>query len=129
MRSPPRTIGPKILGAISIVGGLIVACSTGEFPPFRLCNALLSISLDFASDTDGRIEKREGQNVINSLSVHDVGVPTFHTDLSHYFVELFPRVILALRSRFAILQQSTLRCFSNMCDVLSSATSSSSTCP
>lgn len=67
---------------------------------------------------DERIEKREGQDVIDSLSVLEAVVPTFHADLSHHFVELFPHVILALRSRFAIVRQSAARCFSTVCDVL-----------
>ena len=115
--------GPKLLESIpkmwpAMAGGLLGACSTGTFPPFRLRNAFLSFSLDSVSKMDERIEKREGQDVIDSLSVLEAVVPTFHADLSHHFVELFPHVILALRSRFAIVRQSAARCFSTVCDVL-----------
>ena len=67
---------------------------------------------------DEQIEKRDGQDVIDSLSVLEAVVPTFHSDLSHNFMELFPHVILALRSRFAIVRQSAARCFATICDVL-----------
>ncbi|KAI1784054.1 SNF2 chromatin remodeling protein [Ganoderma leucocontextum] len=98
--------GPKLLEAIpkmwpAMAGGLLSACST-----------------DSISKMDEQIEKREGQDVIDSLSVLEAVVPTFHADLSHHFVELFPHVILALRSRFAIVRQSAARCFSTICDVL-----------
>ena len=55
---------------------------------------------------------------VTALSVLEAVVPTFHADLSRHFVELFPHVILALRSRFAIVRQSAARCFSTVCDVL-----------
>ncbi|KAM5538909.1 hypothetical protein V8D89_007404 [Ganoderma adspersum] len=55
--------------------------------------------------------KREGQDVIDSLSVLEAVVPTFHVHLSHHFVELFPHVILPLRSRFVVVRQSAARCF------------------
>ena len=67
---------------------------------------------------DEQIEKRDGQDVIDSLSVLEAVVPTFHADLSRNFTELFPHVILALRSRFAIVRQSAARCFATICDVL-----------
>ena len=67
---------------------------------------------------DEHIEKRDGQDVIDSLSVLEAVVPTFHTDLSGNFTELFPHVVLALRSRFAIVRQSAARCFATICDVL-----------
>ena len=67
---------------------------------------------------DEQIEKRDGQDVIDSLSVLEAVVPTFHADLSHNFRELFPHVVLALRSRFAIVRQSAARCFATICDVL-----------
>ncbi|KAM5538904.1 hypothetical protein V8D89_007399 [Ganoderma adspersum] len=55
--------------------------------------------------------KREGQDVIDSLSVLEAVVPTFHAHLSHHFVELFPHVILPLRSPFIVVRQCTARCF------------------
>ncbi|KAH9923909.1 SNF2 chromatin remodeling protein [Epithele typhae] len=98
--------GPKLLEAVpkmwqSMAGGLLSACST-----------------DSVSKMDEQIEKRHGQDVIDSLSVFEAVVPTFHADLSHNFTELFPHVVLALRSRFAIVRQSAARCFATICDVL-----------
>ncbi|KAI0668494.1 SNF2 chromatin remodeling protein [Trametes maxima] len=98
--------GPRLLQAIpkmwqSMAGGLLSACST-----------------DAVSKMDELIEKQHGQDVIDSLSVLEAVVPTFDQELSHHFIELFPHVVLALRSRFAIVRQSAARCFSTICDVL-----------
>jgi TATA-binding protein-associated factor len=66
------------------------------------------------------IEKRYGQDVIDSLSVLEAVVPTLHEDLWPKVVEIFPVVDLALRSRFAIIRQSAARCFAAFCDVITS---------
>ncbi|KAI0806918.1 SNF2 chromatin remodeling protein [Fomes fomentarius] len=98
--------GPRLLQAVpkmwqAMAGGLLTACAA-----------------DTVEKMDEQIEKRDGQDVIDSLSVLEAVVPTFHSDLSHHFTELFPHVILALRSRFAIVRQSAARCFATICDVL-----------
>ena len=67
------------------------------------------------------MEKQFGQDVIDSLSVLDAVVPTFHEALWPKFRELFPMVALALRSRFAIIRQCAERCFATMCDVMTVA--------
>lgn len=67
---------------------------------------------------DGLIEKQSGQDIIDSLSVLEAVVPTFHQDLWPKFRELFPMISLALRSRFAIIRQCSARCFAAMCDVI-----------
>jgi hypothetical protein len=66
------------------------------------------------------MEKQFGQDVIDSLSVLEAIVPTLHQDLWPKIVEIFPMLLLALRSKFAIIRQSTARCFSTICDVMTS---------
>ena len=75
-------------------------------------------SSDSVEKMDEQIEKRFGQDVIDSLSVLEAVIPTFDTELSQKFIELFPHVALALRSRFAIVRQSAARCFATVCDAL-----------
>lgn len=67
---------------------------------------------------DNLIEKQYGQDVIDSLSVLEAVVPTFHEDLWTKFNELFPLIILALRSRFAIIRQCAARCYATICSVM-----------
>lgn len=67
---------------------------------------------------DQQLEKHYGQDVIDSFSVLEAVVPTFHEELWPRFSELFPMIVLALRSRFAIVRQCAARCFSTMCDVV-----------
>ncbi len=59
--------------------------------------------------------------MIDSLSVLDAVVPTFHEDLWIKFHELFAMIVLALRSRFAIIRQCAARCFATICDVMTAA--------
>lgn len=76
---------------------------------------------DSASKMDNHIEKQHGQNVIDSLSVLDAVVPTFHEELWPKFYELFPMIGLALHSRFAIIRQCAAKCFATICDVMTAA--------
>ncbi|RDB21258.1 putative helicase mot1 [Hypsizygus marmoreus] len=66
------------------------------------------------------IEKQFGQDVIDSLSVLEAVVPTFHEDLWPKLREIFPMLDQALRSRFAIIRQSAARCFATICNVMTS---------
>lgn len=67
---------------------------------------------------DNLIEKQFGQDVIDSLSVLEAVVPTLHHELWPQLRELFPLIIMALRSRFAIIRQAVARCFATICDVM-----------
>ena len=49
--------------------------------------------------------------MIDSFSVLEAIVPTFHESLWPKFKEIFPMIILALRSRFAIIRQAAAKCF------------------
>ncbi|KAJ7090312.1 SNF2 superfamily chromatin remodeling protein [Mycena belliarum] len=100
--------GPRFLEIIpnmwkSMAGGLISA-----FPP------------DSPAEADDRIQKQFGQDVIDSLSVLEAVVPTFHPDLWPKLAETFPMMHIALTSRFAIIRQSAARCFATLCDVMTS---------
>ncbi|KAI0086641.1 SNF2 chromatin remodeling protein [Irpex rosettiformis] len=88
----------------SMAGGLVSACAG-----------------DKVTTMDSIIEKTSGQDVIDSLSVLDAVVPTFHEDTWHQFHELFPMVGLALRSRFAIIRQCAAKCFATICNSMTMA--------
>ncbi|KAJ7168182.1 SNF2 superfamily chromatin remodeling protein [Mycena crocata] len=100
--------GPRLLDVIPnmwqfMAGGLISA-----FQP------------DSPGESDDRIQKQFGQDVIDSLSVLEAVVPTFHPDLWPKLAETFPMMHVALTSRFAIIRQSAARCFATLCDVMTS---------
>ncbi|KAJ7915484.1 SNF2 superfamily chromatin remodeling protein [Mycena leptocephala] len=75
---------------------------------------------DSPAESDDRIQKEFGQDVIDSLSVLEAVVPTFHPDLWPKLAETFPMMHIALTSRFAIIRQSAARCFATLCDVMTS---------
>ncbi|KAJ7632150.1 SNF2 superfamily chromatin remodeling protein [Roridomyces roridus] len=100
--------GPRLLEVIPniwqfMAGGLISACGAGADP-----------------NSDELIQKQFGQDVIDSLSVLEAVVPTFHPDLWPKLAETFPMMHIALTSRFAIIRQSAARCFATLCDVMTS---------
>jgi TATA-binding protein-associated factor len=84
-----------------MAGGLLSACG-GDDP----------------ADADARIGRQLGQDVIDSLSVLEAVVPALHGELGPRLVELFPRMLVALRSRYAVIRQSAARCFATVCSVL-----------
>ncbi|KAH9063809.1 hypothetical protein EDB83DRAFT_2519959 [Lactarius deliciosus] len=98
--------GEKLLETIpnmwqSMAGGILSACAT-----------------DSPDTVDDLIGRQHGQDVIDSLSVLEAVVPTLHRDLWPKIRELFPVIVMALRSRFAIIRQSAARCFAAICDVM-----------
>ncbi|KAL4253953.1 TATA-binding protein-associated factor Mot1 [Abortiporus biennis] len=101
-----RRFGGRLLDVVpkmwqSMAGGLLSACA-GDNP----------------AKMDTLIEKQFGQDVIDSLSVLEAVIPTFHEGLWPKLTELFPMIILALRSRFAIIRQCAARCFATICSVV-----------
>jgi len=85
----------------SMAGGLTSVCQEGG-----------------ATEIDTMISKSLGQDVIDSLSVLEAVLPTLHDELRHNLPDLFPMLNLTLRSRFAIIRQSTARCFATICGVM-----------
>jgi TATA-binding protein-associated factor len=102
-----------------MAGGLISAFDTGEHFYFTSLFFLNSLAGPPA-ESDDRIQKQFGQDVIDSLSVLEAVVPTFHPDLWPKLAETFPMMHIALTSRFAIIRQSAARCFATLCDVMTS---------
>ncbi|TFK29824.1 hypothetical protein FA15DRAFT_690571 [Coprinopsis marcescibilis] len=101
-----RKFGPKLLEVLPniwpcMVGGLLSAFQSDE-----------------PAKSDQLIEKQFGQDVIDSLSVLEAVVPTFHPDLLHKFTQTFAMLHLGMRSRFAIVRQCSAKCFATVCDVM-----------
>ena len=80
----------------------------------------MTFDTDPSKDADRLIERQYGQDVIDSLSVLEVVIPTLHPDLWPKLVETLPMMSSALRSRFAIIRQAAARCFATICDVMTS---------
>ena len=99
-----------------MTGGLLSACATGAFAHISMGGAPCAHApcTDVVKKTDRQIEKWYEQDGIGSLSVL---VSTSHEDLSHDCRELFPHVVLALRSCFEIVHQSAARCFATIRDM------------
>ncbi|KAF9567569.1 hypothetical protein CPC08DRAFT_758154 [Agrocybe pediades] len=83
-----------------------------------MAGGLLSAFTDSAQDSDKMIEKQHGQDVIDSLSVLQDVIPTFHQELWPKLMDIFPLFDLLLQSRFAIIRQAAARCFSTICDLM-----------
>jgi TATA-binding protein-associated factor len=71
-------------------------------------------------DCDTLLDRKFGQDVIDSLSVMEAVVPSLHQDIWPKIVDTFPMMLLALRSKFAIVRQSAARCLSTVCSVMTS---------
>lgn len=78
----------------------------------------LTVPTESLTKMDSLLDKQCGQDVIDSLSVLEAAIPTFHQDLWSTCSQLFPLISLALRSKFAIIRQCASRCFATMCDVM-----------
>jgi len=93
-------------------------------PSWYVCISITDpkFTTDYAIDTpqesDILIERQHGQDVIDSLSVLEDVIPTFHEQLWPKLYEIFPLIDLALQSRFAIVRQAAARCFATICDLM-----------
>ncbi|QRV86508.1 TBP associated factor (Mot1) [Ceratobasidium sp. AG-Ba] len=69
---------------------------------------------------DKKIEKTDavGQQVIDSLTVLHVVVPSLHELLHDPVVELFPSIARALRSKYALIRQAASRSLATLCDTI-----------
>ncbi|KAG7086556.1 hypothetical protein E1B28_002505 [Marasmius oreades] len=99
--------GPDLIVVVpnmwtSMVGGLESAFSKCKSP----------------EESDPLMEKQFGQDVIDSLSVLEAVVPTMHHDLWPKVTETFPMLLLALRSKFAIIRKCAARSFATICDIM-----------
>jgi len=101
----------------SMAGGLLSAFKSSTHVLFFIWVYAHSC-LDSSQAPDTLIEKQFGQDVIDSLSVLEAVVPTFHEGLRPMLQDLFPMMELALLSRFAIVRQAAARCFAIICDVM-----------
>lgn len=58
-----------------------------------------------------------GQDIIDNLVILDAIVPTFHDHLRSSLLEIFPHLLCALRSRFAVIRQLAAQAFATICDI------------
>ena len=59
-----------------------------------------------------------GQEVVDGLSILRTLVPTMHTDLHSFVIELMPLVAKALRSPLSAFRYAAAKCFATICSVL-----------
>jgi TATA-binding protein-associated factor len=59
-----------------------------------------------------------GQQVIDSLTVLHVVVPSLDESLHDRIVELFPAIAKALRSKYALIRQAASRSLATLCDTV-----------
>lgn len=104
---------------LSMAGGLLSACMTGQKLFFGVFD-MPDLYSELPHEADALMDKQYGQDVVDSLSVLEAVVPTFHADLWPKLAELFPAINMALRSRYAIIRQAAARCFATICNVMTS---------
>ncbi|KAF5324890.1 hypothetical protein D9611_004580 [Ephemerocybe angulata] len=86
--------------------------------PCTVGGLLSAFQSESPEKSDQLIEKQYGQDVIDSLSVLEAVVPTFHPDLHAKLTHIFPMLQVAMRSQFAIIRQCCCVCFATICDVM-----------
>ncbi|KAG9119826.1 TATA-binding protein-associated factor mot1 [Ceratobasidium sp. 392] len=71
-------------------------------------------------DGDKKIEKADavGQQVVDSLTVLHVVVPSLDESLHDRVVELFPSIARALRSKYALVRQAASRSLATLCGTI-----------
>lgn len=60
---------------------------------------------------------QRGQDIIDNLVILDAIVPTFHERLRSSLTEIFPHLLCALKSRFAVIRQLAGQAFATICDI------------
>lgn len=70
-----------------------------------------------SADEEMESQPQKGQDVVDNLVILDAIVPTFHERLWPRLYDLFPQMVLALRSQFAVVRQLAAQSFATICDV------------
>ncbi|KDN51563.1 hypothetical protein RSAG8_00108, partial [Rhizoctonia solani AG-8 WAC10335] len=78
----------------------------------------LTYAFGEGSDGDKKIEKSDeaGQQVVDSLTVLHVVVPSLDESLHDRVAELFPTIARSLRSKFALVRQAAARSLATLCN-------------
>ena len=58
-----------------------------------------------------------GQEVVDAMSTLRALVPSFHSDMHDFVLEILPLVAKALQSRLAVLRYAAAKCFASVCSV------------
>ena len=70
-----------------------------------------------SADEEMQNHPQKGQDVVDNLVILDAIVPTFHERLWPRLYGLFPQMVLALRSQFAVIRQLAAQSFATICDI------------
>jgi TATA-binding protein-associated factor len=62
--------------------------------------------------------KQYGQDIIDNLRVLEAVLPTLHEEYWPRVVDVLPKIVVTLRSKYAIIRQSASRCIATICNVL-----------
>jgi TATA-binding protein-associated factor len=92
--------------------GSLIDCSIPIYIVERVC-------VDNPKDADEEMEHhpQKGQDVVDNLVILDAIVPTFHELLWSRLYDLFPQMVFALRSQYAVIRQLAAQSFATICDV------------
>lgn len=63
-------------------------------------------------------EQNVGQEVVDAMSTLRALVPSFHSDLHQFVLDLMGLVARALQTRLAVLRYTAAKCFASMCSVI-----------
>ena len=105
-----------------ICGSLLATYRNGLLLIMPYQHSIDIVLPDEPNDADDEVENKpqKGQDVVDNLVILDAIVPTFHERLWPRLFELFSRLVLALRSRFAVVRQLAAQTFATICDVATS---------
>ncbi|KAF8590478.1 SNF2 chromatin remodeling protein [Ramaria rubella] len=90
-----------------------------------ICGALLTTYMRDSpndADADDAMENlpQKGQDVVDNLVILDAIVPTLHEHLWPRLYNLLPQLVLALRSRYAVVRQQAAQSLATVCNIATS---------
>jgi TATA-binding protein-associated factor len=112
--------GEKLFDTLPILWEIMAQPLMNAYRRFRLVNIMALIDFRSASSESVPLEQEceQGQTIIDCLTIIRSLAPTIHMSHHPRIVGLFPTIVRALQSKFAILRQCAAQCVATLCDVI-----------
>ncbi|KIO27459.1 hypothetical protein M407DRAFT_23275 [Tulasnella calospora MUT 4182] len=119
--SPSKLQRRGALLALSSFGDRLAANLFDRLPKLWDCmSAGLFNTYSASLDIKEIDEVESGQSVVDNLTVIQGIAPHLHQDLLKHITAVFPYILGALNSRYAVIRNCAARCFATLCDVFTS---------
>ncbi|KAF8321727.1 hypothetical protein DL93DRAFT_2209827, partial [Clavulina sp. PMI_390] len=115
---PSRLVRRGAQAALAEIAAEFGETLFSELPVIWELTAKPIIDIYRHDDPSPEAERLNGQAIVDCLTILKAVIPTFHRSLHPRIMTLFPTILKALMSGYAIIRQCAAQCLATICDVM-----------